>query len=286
MPTAAKNVDVDLMGATSQEHASHLFFTQLLELALAASLAADEKLNLRYIKHESITHERSVKLLADGHIDALWLGVTKAREKDFRRVGIPLLGGVLGMRMSLVSQSNFARLRHSDADELTSLIACQGKNWPDAHILLRNGFKVLQVQAYGVMFDMLMQRRCDYYPRSIMEGYAEEVIAQERELPIVAMDDVLLFYNFPTYFYVDKDNEELAARLTAGLHVIKQNGQLVALMKSHEVTKYVFPLSKWRNKTILVLDNPDLPNNLKTIQQQWIVNEIMQEPSNTVVQLN
>ena len=65
--------------------------------------------------------------------------------------------------------------------ELKKLSACQGMHWPDSDILEQAGFKVMRAVKFESMYEMLLAGRCDYFPRSVAEGYAEvESIAPDR----------------------------------------------------------------------------------------------------------
>ncbi len=85
---------------------------------------------------------------------------------------------------------------------------------------------------------MLLAGRCDYFPRSVAEGYGEvESVAPDQ---LMAYGRVIIAYRFPMYFFVGKDNAALAVRVEKGLLAALDDGSFLALLKKHPVTSKVF----------------------------------------------
>ena len=119
-------------------------------------------------------------------------------------IRIPLFKGLLGYRVSLIHKSNYEKFVGIGKKELQALIACQGQHWPDSDILEDNQFQVARVVRFDSMFKMLNQGRCDYFPRSIFEGYAELLSAQQLYPDLMMFDEVILQYDFPMYYFVNQ----------------------------------------------------------------------------------
>jgi len=74
-------------------------------------------------------------------------------------------------------------------------------------------------------------------------------------------DKIMLYYPFPMYFFTSKNNLELARKIEDGLKMIIENGEFEKYIKAHETTKHLYPLDKWKDKTIYKLNNPILPKD-------------------------
>ncbi|MBL4911186.1 MAG: hypothetical protein JKX78_14380 [Alteromonadaceae bacterium] len=103
---------------------------------------------------------------------------------------------------------------------------------------------------------MLAKKRCDYFPRGIFEAYAEQQALQAKFPEL--MDNFILHYPFPIYFFVKHGDKKLAQRLKTGLLIAQQDGSWLRLLKQHQVTRHLFPLSQWQNRTFFELTNSEL----------------------------
>jgi len=121
----------------------------------------------------------------------------------------------------------------------------------------------MRVLKFESMFTMVLNGRCDYFPRAITEGYSE--IQAYAELSnsdeLMVFDDIILKYKFPFYFFTSNENNTLASLLTIGLTKAVDDGSLLQLMENHPATKHLFPLSQWQNKQFFYLFNPLLSDN-------------------------
>ena len=140
-------------------------------------------------------------------------------------------------------------------------------HWPDSDILEQAGFKVMRAVKFESMYEMLLAGRCDYFPRSVAEGYAEvESIAPDR---LMVYDRIIIAYRFPMYFFVGKDNAALAARVEKGLLTALDDGSFLRLLKKHPVTSKIFPLSKYKGAKIFWVDNPILPDKTPLTEKRY-----------------
>jgi len=250
---------VRVLAAQSREDVSHGYFIELLTLTLIKSSPKYPTKAVQVLGEGEITHGRTLRLLSDNVIDVFWSGTNTQREQDLLPVRIPLFKGLLGYRVLLIHKSNHEKFIGIREKGLQSLIACQGEHWPDSDILEDNNFQVARVVRFDSMFKMLNQNRCDYFPRSIFEGYAELISAQQLYPDLMMFDDVILRYNFPMYYFVSLENPELAKQIEYGFKQANADGSLQKLMARHVVTKQLYPLSQWRDKHYIHLINNDLP---------------------------
>jgi hypothetical protein len=207
-------------------------------------------------------------LLSQGEISAVAAAPTKDREALYHSIKVPLYMGLLGYRVMIIRKDRyqeFSNIKHEK--ELKALVACQAIHWPDSDILAANGYKVARVLKFNSMFTLVRNKRCDYFPRAIIEGYPEIIAYSEQTHndDLMVFDDIILHYKLPLYFYINVNDKPLADALTQGINLAAADGSLLKLMKNHPLTKALFPLTKWNNKKFYPLFNPllseDMPIN-------------------------
>jgi len=187
-------------------------------------------------------------------------------------VYFPLFRGLLGYRVLLIRKEDIEKFSQiKTPSQLKELVACQGAHWPDSDILETNGYTVSRVVHFDAMFRMLSRKRCDYFPRAIFEGDSEQR-ANASEYPnITLFDNIILHYNFPFYYFVEKNNSALAKRLMLGLNESLKDGSFMQLMKSHSVSKHLFPLAQWKGKRFFELSNNDFDSKvIENNPQLWL----------------
>lgn len=205
------------------------------------------------------SQDRLLRYLETGeYLDVYWVGTTPDRETRLAPVRIPLTGGLLGIRLPVIlpeRQEEFARIRSTE--DLRRYTACQGSQWPDSDILEANSLPVLRINQFHVMYHMLRAGRCDYFPRSVIEVYAE--VAAQPQNSFLIDETLIMAYRYPLYFFTSRLNMPLNRRLTAGLTAMAHDGSLRALIEAHPTTAPAFPLSRYQGARVLPLVNPLLP---------------------------
>ena len=265
---AAEVVDVRIRAPQSEADVAHGFFRELLALAL-------QKTKTEYgaaqviVTPLNVTQNRTLVSLESGdHIDIDWVGTNQEREGKYRAIRVPLNLGLLGYRLLAIKKNRSADFdRIATIAELKKLSACQGAHWTASDILDRAGFKVRRAVKFESMYEMLLAGRCDYFPRSIAEGYGEvESFGLEK---LLAYDKILIAYHYPMYFFVAKENAALAARVEKGLIAALHDGSFMALMKKHPVTSKAFPLSKYKGSKVFWIDNPFLSEQTPVAEKRY-----------------
>ncbi|NMP31910.1 amino acid ABC transporter substrate-binding protein [Thalassotalea sp. M1531] len=268
---AEESLSIKVMGAQSIEDASYEYFRDLLTLALDKSKALYPYKAIEIIDAQNTTQGRSIKLLTNNLVNIHWAGTNNEREQELIPIKIPLFKGLLGYRVSIVHRDNLNDFSNITEVELKQKLACQGEHWPDSDILEDNGYQVIRVSRFDLMFKMLAQKRCDYFPRAIFEGYAELKAAKERYPELVMYDELVLHYPFPIYFFTNTQNKILAEQIEYGLIQALEDGSITMLRKSHAATLNLFPLAQWRNKRYFHLTNRTLPASTDTNNEQlWL----------------
>ncbi|WP_094706611.1 hypothetical protein [Hahella sp. CCB-MM4] len=215
----------------------------------------------------NVSQARSLLLVRDSnYLDVEWAGTNREREEMLRAIRVPLNMGLLGERLLVIKKS-----RHDEFDKITgaqqlkTLIACQGQHWPDSDILEQNQFTVERIIVFELMWDMLTWDRCDYFPRAVIEGYVE--VNKYGSDRFDTYDRILISYPFPMFFFISKKKEQMAQRIESGLLKMLQDGSLLSFMEHHEATQSAFPLSRYKNSLRIKIDNPFLSDDTRRLMK-------------------
>jgi len=234
----------------------HDYSTELLRLILSKNKHLYPKSKLVFVDSKEVGASKGIVLLKRDVIDIIWSGTDAELELSYLPIDFPLFRGLLGYRSLLITQENKNKfLNIKSPEQLKKLTACQGTNWIDSDILESNGYLVTRFDAVSLMLKMLVNERCDYFPRAIFESIIEQKKAIQYFPNIIVMDDFILHYDFSMYYFVEKKNVALAEQLKHGLMTALSDGSFMALMKSHEISRHMFPLTQWRNKQYFELSN-------------------------------
>ncbi len=225
-------------------------------------------------EHTPMLQGRQFRALYSDEIDVMWAMTSQERENRALPIRIPIAMGLIGFRVFVIrreQQDKFSQMH--DEFELKKLLAVQGHDWPDLKILKANGFQVQGVSWRDQMYTLLAGSNFDYFPRGITEV--------GRELQRVNIDDTLvverkwlLHYRAATYFFVNRNNAQLAQRLESGLNQLMVSGELKEMLLSHPIHQEALQLMTLSGRTVVELHNPLLPEKtpLET-SQYWLTYE-------------
>lgn len=266
---AQKNITI--ISPKSKFDASHDYFYKILKKALDYD---SQEINILFSK--KMQQGRAlIELQNNRNLDVYWAGTSIKREKELRAIKIPLVKGLLGYRVFIINKSSKNKFdKITTIEQLKQLKVCQGSDWPDTKILEKAGFNVLKNSNYEAMFRQVMKHRCDFFPRGINEAYGE-IQARKSSYPtLMAYDKIILYYPFPVYFFVSKENEGLAIKIEKGLLKMIEDGSFDEHLKSSATTKQLYPMSKWNNNQIFKISNYLLSDSTNINDSKfWIIPE-------------
>jgi len=170
-------------------------------------------------------------------------------------VEFPVLNGMLGLRSVILTQETLPSLKQSlNQVDFKQMTAGLGAKWVDVEILAANNIQVVEAQKFDALFPMLMHKRFDYVPLSVLE--AQTALAEHRLIysNLVISEDISLFYPIPFYLYVNAQRPVLAERLQKGLAITLADGSLDKLFDQHFA--YVHAELKRTRKHLVILNNP------------------------------
>lgn len=196
---------------------------------------------------------------SDGRINIMVRSSTRAMERQFMPVRIPVDKGLLGYRLLLVRASDVARFgKIRNLEELRTIRIGQGKDWADIAILRAAGMQVVEGASYEGLFGMLAAGRFDGFSRAVDEAF-REIEEQRATYPqLVVEPGLLLYYPLPRYFFVRRTPEglQLAQRIEAGLEIMIRDGTLEQLFQRYK--KKTIDQGDLSRRNLIVIDNPEL----------------------------
>ncbi len=227
---------------------------ELLQLALQKSGAPFELKPHR----EKVNQARGEALLERGEISVAFLPTTPEREQRFRAVRYPIMQGILGYRIFLIrkdAQPRFSAV--SDIDQIRhGMVAGFGAHWADLAILRANGFRTEEVVLYESLFKMLCAGYFDYFPRGLNEAWRELEIYGDVCPQLHVEETLALYYPYPVYFFVHKDNQALAQRIKHGLQLAQADGSFRELFMRHH--SEIIRRTNIPGRRLFKLRNPNL----------------------------
>lgn len=204
------------------------YLSTLLEKAL---IAAQYQAKINHV----IVHphqQRALISLEDNNVDLYWSMTSPERETLAIAIKIPLYRGYIGKR-ALVTNRQLLPLfeKISTIEQLEQLSAAQGHDWPDTKILAHNGLTVRPLANYEAMFALTAKGKTEYFPRSFVEVISELKQINNPDLAIVPN----LFISYPAafYYFVSKEQPELASAIEKGLIKMEQTGAFSQLFDSY-----------------------------------------------------
>lgn len=240
---------------------------KLLELALVH--AQDNPNPTKLVPFaEEVTQNRGVQLLQSGAIDVIALGTNAERESQMMPIKIDILRGIVGFRVFVIRAADQQRIAHMDEQTLRKELSFGlNSQWADLPVMRANGFTVDTSTSYENLFGMLVARRFDAFPRGLNEA-ARELEERKLSFPQLAVEQTkALFFPFPIYFWVNKDNKVLAQRIERGLQLSLADGSFRKLFETYHA-KEIATLAK-EKRQVIRLSNPFLPPDNPEPDTRW-----------------
>lgn len=201
---------------------------------------------------------RKISEIQRGNLSFAAIATSQELEQTLRPVRIPVLKGLLGHRVFIIrggEQSRFAGI--SNLEQLKSFMSGQGKFWGSTPILQNAGLPMVTPTKYESLFYMLEGGRFDYFPRAVHEPFSE--IAKRPDLGLEVEPNLMLVYPLPMYLFTSRENEALARELERAFEIAIEDGSFNEWFYSHPLIKDALSKVNIAKRTILKIDNPNLP---------------------------
>ncbi|WP_226991081.1 transporter substrate-binding domain-containing protein [Paraglaciecola psychrophila] len=253
---AAEDV-IKYVNSSSDRDQQKTYYVALLQLALKKAKHKFGPASLQAFG-TSMVYRRKLMSLNSGKLDVMWAMTSKQREQDLLPILIPLFKGLIGYRVMVIQDTKQQELTHTlTTQQIKNMVAIQGIDWADTDILRTNGFKVETSDWYKSLYKSVSEGYYDYFPRSILEPWAE--MQKYRFKNLVVENKHLLYYPAAMYFFVQKDNKALAQRLVFGLNQAIDDGSFDKLLYNYPAHQEALSKGKLSTRVIHKLSNPFLP---------------------------
>ena len=240
----------------------------ILKLALETA-PGNETYTFRSVP-EFLSEGRLMQTLEDGDIDVAWAGTQTEYEERLRPIRVPIFKGMLGHRIFIIRRGDQARFDQvQNLDDLRQIPGGQGRFWGDTKILQHSGLNVITTSKYENLFPMLEGGRFDYFPRAVHEPWSE--VENRPELNLTIEKRILLIYPLPMYFFVEKDDEDLAGAIEQGLRNSIENGSFDEFFFNRPIIKNALEYANLAERLVLRIPNPNLsPQTPLEEKQLWL----------------
>lgn len=255
----------------SQKEFRYQYYQALLRQALNATEGDYGRADIQPYQANGteITEARGLVLLQQKRLHVVFVPTSREREESFRAVPIPLDQGLLGLRLLLikeVSQARFDRIQN-DTELRTKMLGGFNTNWSDYSIYENNGFKVLPATKYETLFKMLESGRFDYFSRGLIEIWSELENFKSQYPDLQVENRFAFYYNIPVYFFVHKEDEQLAQRIETGLKRIQASGAFARLFQAYYGEH--LKRAKLDQRHIIILQSPQGPQGIPVVKPFW-----------------
>ncbi|WP_342806700.1 hypothetical protein [Alteromonas sp. M12] len=235
------------------------YFISVLKLAL-------EKSKVKYGDYAiegvpvAMRQERQFKSIESGLIDLMWTVTSTRREENALAIRIPLLKGLIGHRVLVINktkEASFANIK--SLAQLAELSAIQGHDWPDVYVLENAGLKVEKTISHSSMYKLVAGNIVDYFPRSLLEVIEE--MESNGDDSLIIDPHHLLVYPSAIYFFVTKQNKQLAERIEFGLKAALADGSFDTHFYAYPGHSKALQQIPVDNRIIFRLENPIMSNS-------------------------
>jgi len=124
------------------------------------------------------------------------------------------------------------------------------QDWPDAQVLIANGWNIERIAKFNLFPEMLRRRRIDLFALGALEVFP--IIDAMPDLRVLS--EWLIAYPSAFYFFVSPQKPELAKRLEAGWHRALADGSFAALFDQRLGEQ--FKRARLSERRWLLLHNP------------------------------
>lgn len=265
-PARAEHFDIVYPRVTSADDRRAAFPLAVLHLAMREAHAT-------YTVRQStdvMQRERTLRELAEGgEINLNWTSMSAQDEARLRPIRIPIYRGLIGYRVLLIRKDRQPQFDKIDTlDQLKAVVGGQGFGWVDTDILRDAGLRV-ETSTLDSLFRMTQAGRIDYFPRGVVEAWAE-LQARRADDPDLAVErHLLLVYRSDFIFYTGKRNERLASTIEAGLCAAFRDGSYKRLFDAEQDVQEALGLARLAHRKVIRIENRHVSDGDRAIPSAY-----------------
>lgn len=264
-PVIAKTTEISMWNGNKTESRQE-YEREVLAAALAVTnkTHGDWNLSIDNTSYPAAEDEASVFRAKNFDIFGTVAGNQKLVNEKKILIPLPLMKGLLGYRILIIraeDKEKFAAIKSTKT--LQKLRAGIPETWADAELFRQNGYQVVEKGSFDDLFTRLHNKEFDYVSLGANEVagvFAERAATGQ----FIIEETLLLYYPFPLVFYVNPANPALAERVTEGLNIINNNGQLDKVF--HRYFGKDLERFKFKDRQIIQLTNPILPPEMASFK--------------------
>ncbi|OJF69395.1 amino acid ABC transporter substrate-binding protein [Alteromonas sp. V450] len=218
------------------------------------------------VSERETAQERQLRSLEHNMLDITWSVTSIEREQYYLPIRIPIMAGLLGKRALLIKEGDERLNQVSSLEALREFRAVLGYDWPDTQIFRANNLPVLET-TYRASFRIVSEGFADIFPRSVME-IKEELDDKTLTRGLSMSPNPIVAYPSPIFFFVSRDNPELAKRVTEGLHTLIKTGRFQTLLSNQQ--NYRDAIALLEGRTVIELENPQLSEQSREALDRFV----------------
>lgn len=216
--------------------ARHAYKFALIKEAMEATEAEYGSYKVEPYKLEPSSRRQPILMRAGDQLNLIWASPgTDHVQGGIIAIPIDIFHGLLGYRACLINTTLHPEglITTKTMKQLQELRIGQGVHWADIDIYKNNGIIPVLANSFEGLFEMLSFNRFDCLALGITE--INLALREKKEVyPSLAIDPkLLIFYEYPIYFYVSEKFPALAERINLGLNKLIKSGQFDILFHKH-----------------------------------------------------
>lgn len=207
---------------------------------------------------ETYSRPRLMESVKAGSVSLMWGGTSEQMEADYIPIRIDAYRGLMSHRVFIIRNGDQPRFDNiKTIDDLRKIKFGQGRSWQDASIMESSGFDVVKSTKKPGLFYMLDGGRFDAFPRGANEAWSET--SAFPKLNLTVEKKLVLVYPLPTYYFVSRDDPELAKDIENGLEAAIKDGSFDSYFYNSKEVKDALDLADLPNRRAFYIKNPFLP---------------------------
>lgn len=233
---------------------------EILKTALDETVDTDGPYTLA-ASNRYVTEARYLSDIRDGSGEAnvVWSSTSEQKERELLPIRFELRKGLLGFRVALIDQRRQKEFdRVATFADVKKLTIGQGIGWGDVAVYEAAGIKVTTAP-YESLFRMVANDRFDLFPRGVGEAFREHS-ARRSEVPELSVErGLLLYYPWPYYFFCNRTDTALAARIERGLKRMRVDGSFDRIFWKYN--RAAIEQARMSERRVIQIPNPLLPKD-------------------------
>lgn len=251
------HVNAETISYPNLENAADQYAAGILKLALSKHGTTANLIEQNQLR----SNNGELFALANGDVSVVWQETDKQLESEYQAIEVPIFKGLFGYKTLLVrDQDKFSFSSISKVSDLAKLSLGMPRDRQDVEILKANNIEVITSNKQTNLLYMLEGGRFDALPYSVFEAAMYDS-TEAKSLNLTTDEHVLLSYANPVYFFVNKDNVQLANQIRAGLAMAIEDGSFERYFASNTLIQSTLNRLALNDRKVIEIDNPNLPSS-------------------------